>query len=185
MKYTTIVLMALFGYTQAVRLQAADELPGDGEERKRAKFPIRDDSDDEDNKFRPLPNLGDKFPKSQGKGMIFSAEAGANSEQGQSVKILPDTTTETQGVSSCWAKNKASEDSSSSQSVTKTFEIEGGITITETTEGSSWSQSQGESDGSAEKDGQQAVRVLDSDYKGKLGELSISSCPQPAANFNH
>ena len=132
-----------------------------------------------------MPQSGKNFPKGAGKGKIFSAEAGASSEQGQSVKIIPDTQTETSGSSSCWAKNKAEEDSKSSQQVTKTFDIEGGITITETTEGSSWSSSTGESDGSAQKDGKQSVKVLDSGYKGQLGELSISSCPQDAVNNFH
>ena len=76
MKYSTIVLMALCGYVQSAQLTAktlAEDEPvfvgkagmGNGK-------------------------LDGKF---DGKGQIYSAEAGANSEQGQSVKILPDTHT--------------------------------------------------------------------------------------------
>ena len=88
MKYSTIVLMALCGYVQSAQLTAKTL------------------AEDEPKPFGKMggsgngPSLDGKF---DGKGLLYSAEAGANSEQGQSLKILPDTHTLTQGVSSCWA----------------------------------------------------------------------------------
>ena len=92
MKYTSIVLLALFGYVQAVKLSVADdgELPA-VDRRERPSRMGKGDSDSDDEPLWPagIDNKGSKG--GLGKGLIFSAEAGANSEQGQSVKVLPDT----------------------------------------------------------------------------------------------
>ena len=168
--------MALCGYVQSAQLSAkalADEVP----EPFKGKFG--------GNNMGGGNGNGQTLPGFTGKGLVFSAEAGANSEQGQSVKVLPDTHTITAGVSSCWASNQAEEDSTTTEEVVKTFSIDGSIKIDEVTSGASWSSSQGTSDSSAEKDGQQGVEVKDSAYRGKLGELCSCSCPQDDLNNFH
>ena len=92
MKYTSIVLLALFGYVQAVKLSVADdELPA-VDRRERPSRIGKGDSDSDDEPLWPGAGIDNKGSKGGlGKGLIFSAEAGANSEQGQSVKVLPDT----------------------------------------------------------------------------------------------
>ena len=91
MKYTSIVLLALFGYVQAVKLSVADDELPTVERRERPARIGKGDSDSDDEPLWPagIDNKGSKG--GLGKGLIFSAEAGANSEQGQSVKVLPDT----------------------------------------------------------------------------------------------
>ena len=187
MKYSTIVIAALFGYIQAARIQAKDdgdlELPG---QTRRSPF-SKDDSDSESDSSdsNPWPQEeesgkmfggSDGKKKGNGKGVIVSAEAGANSFQGQSVKVLPDTVTKTIGESSCWASNHENEDGSFETQSEKTFKIDGEIKVIETTSGMNWSKAEGTSDGSAQKAGQQSVFVKDSDYCGKLSDGAVCSC---------
>ena len=79
MKCSTIVPMALCGYVQSAQLTAKT---------------LAEDEPRPFGKFGGADGAGSKLDgKFDGKGLIYSAEAGANSEQGQSVKILPDTHT--------------------------------------------------------------------------------------------
>ena len=207
MKYTTIVFAALLGFTQAVTLREdgdnSDAL-ADGSEGRRSIFPkpAKDDTKDVFGRFKEAPadpvwpldrddrmDVIDRAPKqitkAGGKGKIYEGTAGADSFQGQSVKVLPDTETVTNGESTCWAKHSAEDDGKHERHTTKDFAIKGKITVKEDTQAQSWSQSQGESDGSAQKEGRQSVEVLDSAYKGQLGELTSSSCPQsPVTDFH-
>ena len=174
MKYTTIVIAALLGYAQAVTVRD-DGLEGqDGPEARRVvkkeekkpfnKFDFKDsDSDSDSDDAWPANNggmgMGGRGNAAKGngdfngKGKIISGEAGANSNQGQHVKILPDTETVTSGSSSCWAKNSVKSDDTLQRHTTKDFAIKGKIVVKEDTVGATWSQSQGESDGSATKSG--------------------------------
>ena len=120
-----------------------------------------------------------------GKGMIVESEAAASSNQGQAIKILPDTQTRTAGVSSCWGKSKSSEDGTKSTNSFKDFRIAGKIVVKENTDTVEWQKSSGVSDGSAQKEGEQGVQVDDSDYQGRLGSLKSTSCPSgPITDFH-
>ena len=202
MKYTTIVIAALLGYAQAVTVRDDSLENEDGPEARRVvrkeekkpfnKFDFSDSSDSDED--WPVNNGGFDMGRGNaakgngdfnGKGKIISGEAGANSNQGQNVRILPDTETVTSGSSSCWAKNAAKSDDTLQRHTTKDFAIKGKIVVKEDTVGATWSSSQGESDGSATKSGTQGVKVLDSSYQGQLGELTSSSCPQgPVSDFH-
>ena len=213
MKYSTIVIAALFGYTNAVTIKDDDvaaALQDNAPEARniRRASPAKkfdsSDSDSSDDDFfapnKPQQKSSKKFGKggmggfggdngldieANGKGVIFEGEAGANSFQGQAVKVLPDTRTTTQGSSSTWAKNNSAEDGNSQQSISKNFDIHGKITVKEDTVGNAWEKSAGESDGSAQKKGEQVTKVLDSDYEGMTGSLKSCSAEQDAIKNFH
>ena len=115
-----------------------------------------------------------------GEGLIVTGEAGAQSHQGQSVKIIPDTCTMTDGTSTCWGSSTTEEDGHLGTWSEKKFVINGEITVTEDSTGEHWGSSSSTSDGSASKWGQQGTVVKDSEYMGELnGGLACScSCDQ-------
>jgi len=201
MKYSTIVIAALLGFAQAVTIkdiEASGETDiDDGAEGRRRvaskpepkkkqpkmqpkSFPKFDESSDDEP--WPANNMNNGFSGKDfdldvnGKGMIVEGEAAASSNQGQAIKILPDTQTRTAGVSSCWGKNTESEDGTNSSNSFKDFRIAGKIVVKEDTDTVVWKKSSGSSDGSAQKEGEQGVQVDDSDYQGKLGSLKSTSC---------
>jgi hypothetical protein len=144
-------------------------------------FPAFDkDSESDDEPIWTPNNMGgnskDFDLDVSGKGMIIEGEAAASSNQGQSIKILPDTQSRSQAVSSTWGKSASSEDGTRSTQSSKDFRIKGKIVVNENTETVEWKKSSGESDGSAQKEGEQGVQVDDSDYQGRLGSLKSTSC---------